>query len=82
MSPAASKGGTRRMTIAEQKRRTGELDRLRIERQLTSSEMLEADRLAEAAYFREYRAQRIERFGSMRAHARPRRASLKSGAPS
>lgn len=44
-----------RMTFRQQRERTRELDRLRIERGLTTEEKAEADKLAEQLYQRVYR---------------------------
>lgn len=62
----------RRMSIAQQNARRDELDRLRLERPLTDAEAAEADRLTNALYLREYRAQRRDRFGHHEALRRPR----------
>lgn len=48
---------TRQMPVAEQLRRTAELDALRLQRPLTAAEQAEADNLADRAYHRHWRAQ-------------------------
>jgi hypothetical protein len=47
--------------LADQLRRTAELDALRLRRRLTDQEAAEADRLAHAAYMRAWRAAQTER---------------------
>lgn len=47
----------RRVSIPDQRRRSHELDELRLQRGLTSTEQAEADRLAEAHYHRVWRAE-------------------------
>lgn len=51
----------RRMPVPDQRRRMAELDAIRLERPLTAAEQAEADRLANRAYHREWRAQQRER---------------------
>lgn len=48
---------TRQMPVADQLRRTAELDALRLQRPLTAAEQAEADSLINRAYQREWRAQ-------------------------
>lgn len=64
----------RRMSVAQQNARRDELDRLRLERPFTDAEAAEVDRLTNALYLREYRAQRRDRFGHYDAKRRPRRS--------
>lgn len=47
--------------LADQLRRTAELDALRLHRRLTDQEAAEADRLAHAAYMRAWRTVQAER---------------------
>jgi len=56
----------RRIPIADQRRRTAELDAIRCRRPLTFAEQAEADRLANAAYLRAWRAQQADRERQLR----------------
>lgn len=56
--------------MAEQRRRAAELDALRLSRRLTTAEQVEADRLADAAYHRLWRAEHVARHGISYEHKR------------
>ena len=62
----------RRWPVAAQQARRETLDQLRLQRHLTLDERAEIDWLDHAYYMRIYRAQRIEKFGAINAHRRPR----------
>lgn len=50
----------RQMTLADQRRRSAELDAIRMQRKLTPEEQAEADNLVQRAYLREWRAMQRE----------------------
>lgn len=66
----------RKMSVADQVRRTRELDAIRLRRRLTPSEQAEADNLADRAYFRLWRARQREQEAAIAA----RLSSLASAA--
>lgn len=70
----------RQMPVAQQRERAAMLDEIRLERRLTGEEQSESDSLADALYMREYRARRVEQFGSADAKRRPRNKPLTAGA--
>jgi predicted glycosyltransferase len=56
----------RQTSLSEQRARTAELDRLRLQRPLTPQEQAEADNLAHRAYLRAWRATQRERENTYR----------------
>lgn len=66
--------------VAEQNARRAELVALRGQRALSADEQAESDRLDQALYMREYRRDRVERFGS-RYPITGARKSFAQGAP-
>lgn len=59
----------RRMSVPDQRRRTAELDEIRLQRPLTTSEQAEADRLADAHYLRVWRASQAAQEAALRQRA-------------
>ncbi|NLR72841.1 hypothetical protein HGI47_18355 [Novosphingobium sp. ERN07] len=64
MVSATATRAPRQMPVAQQLRRTAELDALRLLRPLTAAEQAEADNLADRAYQRQWRARQRE-YGAM-----------------
>jgi hypothetical protein len=56
----------RQTSVAQQRARTAELDRLRLQRPLTPQEQAEADSLSNRAYLRAWRATQRERENTYR----------------
>lgn len=54
-------------SVADQRRRSAELDALRLSRRLTAEEQAEADNLADRAYYRAWRAQQRDREAALTA---------------